>query len=628
MRGLNKGIRIALLFAILAPLLTVAQQRPDHLSELKEQIAKLEEVNNNPDTPPDVRDLNQTFLASRKNELRELLMRKRDALRAYASASGAILKPEEIRKVEDMIRGLEAELKKLPAGTNPEPPRIIHATYLRPSSQAAAHGPEFGDDNATALPDGNSLMQPNCPTNPNDLISSVVISTGDVTSTGAPQNTLEVILSVPLSLSGQTSDVRVAGSRLRIPISHFNITTQGGSTTTTLTPSSPVSTLSGTGRKTLLINLTGSIPATATTVTVTISNLAFECPSADSPTMISAASKSGALSTNQTLQESAIKALNDANKAEAAKRSGDKNYRLGFTASKGEGEDAEGAADISINQTFFGGQNEGTLFNLFDQAGISFQLKKSTAEQADPRHLTLGLDFRKSFLIDSRLKKSDAGSSLSDALKKRDKSKGFFRVLSINEKLNLEGEAFDFKTTNFVSDTHLELASIAKKLGSGFYNLNIFAGPEIGHNMGKPAAAATAGATQDQLAQVDWITRFKAGSEFTLRLLPVGRSDNWGVEVNLAYINRRLFSSEVFTEEAMMDGETMTKVVTVGKGNKAWKQADVKFFLFGNQKQRYGVKVSYHNGQLPPAFTPTKAFQFGLVVESTDDTKGGESANK
>jgi hypothetical protein len=100
------------------------------------------------------------------------------------------------------------------------------------------------------------------------------------------------------------------------------------------------------------------------------------------------------------------------------------------------------------------------------------------------------------------------------------------------------------------------------------------------------------------------------------------------VELNLGYVNRHLFSSEVFTQESTKDGETTRKLVTIGKGNRAWRQADLKLFLFGNQSARYGVQLSYQNGQLPPAFTPTKGFKFGLVIESSDDKQSGEAANE
>jgi len=626
---LCKGILVSLLLTLLSSRAAEAQQQRDSIEELKGQIARLEKIDRDPATSAEVKGVNQNFIASRRAELRELLARRRDGLRNYLAASGGVLRPEEVKKVEDSIRGLESELNGVSGGTDTQPARVVDASFT-PSSTATPQPPTTSPESGRPFLSGNLLAQSTCPANPNDLITGVVLSTGGVTSTGTPQNTLEVTLSMPLSLSSQTSDVTVAGTQLRIPANHFKITAQGGSTSVTLTPSAPVTTLSGTVRKTLLINVKESIPSSATKVTVTLSDLAFDCADSAgaSPTIINAASVSGNVSTNATLQAADIDALNKANKAAAAKSSGDKNFQMGFAAAKGDGKSAEGAADISINKTFFGGgQQTGTIFDFFDQADVSFQLKKSSAKDADPRHLTLGLNLRKSFLIDSRLKSSDVGTDRANTLRMRDKTKGLFRVLMIKEGLNLEGEAFDFKTTNFVSDTHFELASIAKKLGSGFYNINIFAGPELGRNLAKPDAAAVTGTTADQLSKVDWIARLKAGGEFTLRLLPSGKTDNWGVELNLGYVNRHLFSSEVFTQETTKDGQTTKKLVTVGEGNRAWRQADLKVFLFGDGTKRYGLKVSYNNGQLPPAFTPTKGFQFGLVVESSDDKQSGAPAN-
>lgn len=620
------------LIILMSPFTAVAQQRQSaSLEELKSQIAKLEEIERASDTSADVKSINQTFLESRRADLRQLLANRINALRAYLSESRAILKAAEIEKVEESLSGLESELQNLNRGATPEGVRVLPAAFSPREATTEPSRLRVNDTEATsAIPTGVAARQA-CPANLNDLIKSVVLVTGAVNSSGSAQNTFEVSLNVPLSATNQPPDVLVVGTgsvqNLQIPATHVKITVQADTTATVLTPSPPITTLSGTGRDTLLINLLSPIPPAATKATITLSDLAFECPSAAAPTLIGATSLTGNITPTDTLLASDIAALNEANKAAAAKRSDDKNFRMGFTTVKGDTGGTEGAADISFTKKLFGGgPKTGTLFDYFDQADIAFALKKSTAEDADPRHLNIGFNLRKSFLVDSRLRIPDAGTMTRSDAQSRVKSKGFFRVLMIKQGLNLEGEAFDFKTTNFVSDTHFELASIAKKLGSGFYNLNIFAGPEIGRNLAKPDAAT--GATPAQLAAADWITRLKAGGEFTLRLLPSASGDNWGVELNLGYVNRHLFSSEVFTQETMEDGETIRKLVTVGKGNRAWRQADLKVYLFGNERARYGVKFSYHNGQLPPAFTPTKGFQFGLVIESPDDTQGSEAANK
>jgi hypothetical protein len=621
--ALCKGILISLLLILLSPSVSEARQQHASIEELKEQIARLEEIDRNPATSAEVKGINQTFIASRRAELRGLLERRRDALRNYLAANARVLRADEVRKVEDSIRGLESELNGFSGGSNPEASRIINANFTPPSDTTPQPSSASSDGERSFL-SGNLLAQSPCPADPNALITNAVISTGRFTGNGAVGSKVELTLSVPLSLSNQPPDVTVINGTLIIPTDHFEVRLESGSL---LTLKSPVMVSSG-FYNTPFIGVTSTIPVSATKFKVKLLNLAYDCPSAASPSLIEQVSGSGNISTNATLLAADIEALNKANKAAAAKKSSDKNFRMGFAAAKGDGEDAQGAADISINKTFFGGaQQTGTLFDFFDQADVAFQLKKSSAEKADPRHLTLGLNLRKTFLIDSRLKSSDVGSTMSAALERRDKSKGLFRVLMIKEGLNLEGEAFDFKTVNFVSDTHFELASIAKKLGSGFYNINIFAGPELGRNMAKPDAAEVMGATADQLSRVDWIARFKAGGEFTLRLLPSAKGDNWGVELNLGYVNRHLFRDEVFTQATMKDGITTNKLVTVGRGNKAWRQADLKVFLFGDGTKRYGLKVSYNNGQLPPAFTPTKGFQFGMVVESSDDKQSGEPAN-
>lgn len=633
-----KALRPANLFLaliiLLSPFTAVAQQRQSaSLDELKSQIAKLEEIERASDTSVDVKSINQTFLESRRADLRHLLANRITELRAYLSESRTILKAAELEKVEELLGRLELELQNLNPGAKPEGVRVLPAAFSRHEATTEPSRLRVGDTEAASVISTGVAARQACPANLNDLIKSVVLVTGAVNSSGSAQNTFEVTLNVPLSATNQPPDVLVVGTgnvqNLQIPATHVKITVQAGATATVLTPSPPITTLSGTGRDTLLINLLSPIPPAATKATITLSDLAFECPSAAAPTLIGATSLTGNITPNDTLLASDIAALNEANKAASAKRSNDKNFRMGFTTVKGDTGGAEGAADISFSKRLFGGgPKTGTLFDYFDQADIAFALKKSTAEDVDPRHLTIGFNVRKSFLVDSRLRIPDAGTMTRSEAQRRVKSKGFFRVLMIKQGLNLEGEAFDFKTTNFVSDTHFELASIAKKLGSGFYNLNIFAGPEIGRNLAKPDAATTTGTTPAQLAAADWITRLKAGGEFTLRLLPSAMGDNWGVEVNLGYVNRHLFSSEVFTQETMEDGETIRKLVTVGKGNRAWRQADLKVYLFGNESARYGVKLSYHNGQLPPAFTPTKGFQFGLVIESPDDTQGGEAANK
>ena len=135
-------------------------------------------------------------------------------------------------------------------------------------------------------------------------------------------------------------------------------------------------------------------------------------------------------------------------------------------------------------------------------------------------------------------------------------------------------------------------------------------------------------ATTMQLAKVNWIQRLKYGGKLALRYLPTDNTGaKWGVELDLGYVNRHLFNDEVATEIMKKEGKDTIKTLMIAKGNKAWRQADLKVFFFSDGKARYGFKLSYNHGQLPPTFTFTKGFQFGFVVESKDDKSNGAAVN-
>jgi prefoldin subunit 5 len=102
---------VAVLVAnLLAPIPSSAQQSLGvSITELREQIAKLEKVDLNPDTSPEVRALNREFLRERRAEFNALLQRRISALRQYLAATREALKPQEVRAVEENIRALMAE---------------------------------------------------------------------------------------------------------------------------------------------------------------------------------------------------------------------------------------------------------------------------------------------------------------------------------------------------------------------------------------------------------------------------------------------------------------------------------------------------------------------------------------
>jgi hypothetical protein len=61
----------------------------------------------------------------------------------------------------------------------------------------------------------------------------------------------------------------------------------------------------------------------------------------------------------------------------------------------------------------------------------------------------------------------------------------------------------------------------------------------------------------------------------------------------------------------------------VTSGDKYWVQADLKVFFLRALKANAGLKVSFQRGYLPPVYNFNKAFNFGLVIESSDNDTSG-----
>ncbi len=56
------------------------------------------------------------------------------------------------------------------------------------------------------------------------------------------------------------------------------------------------------------------------------------------------------------------------------------------------------------------------------------------------------------------------------------------------------------------------------------------------------------------------------------------------------------------------------KSTAVSKGEKPYFQADVKVYLVASSSGRYGFKLSYNRGSLPPVYSRVPSFQFRFVV--------------
>jgi hypothetical protein len=317
------------------------------------------------------------------------------------------------------------------------------------------------------------------------------------------------------------------------------------------------------------------------------------------------------------------------------KTSEEKNiFASGFVVN-GEGGNSEGGAEINLNSNDLGVRGL-TAF---------MRLKKSTANEADPKHFEIGLNQSmtnligkgslrqireyRAIMLDSSKSPADreaAAQSFRDLLKKRQERLLGGMFFDFGGKL--EAQALNFDVTNFVGEGSFQLQSRTKRLfGStnGFVRFRLIpAGMELGYNVseGAPADQTTAAAAATQNNDPDWIARFKFGGALTLFYKDTSETPGLlkRVELEVQAVDRYLFR-----REAMFDKTTMSNTST-DKGNKPWLQADFKIFFTDPAEGtpgglRTGFKLSYQRGSLPPVFANTKSFQFGIVLESTESKK-------
>lgn len=302
-------------------------------------------------------------------------------------------------------------------------------------------------------------------------------------------------------------------------------------------------------------------------------------------------------------------------------------FASGFVAN-GEGEDAEGGAEVNLNSNDLGVRGL-TAF---------MRLKKATAEEADPKHLEIGINQSTTSLIGrgslaeirrlraimldptkSDAERAQAAADFRDLLRKRQQRLLGGMFFDFGGKI--ETQALNFDITNFVGEGAFQIQSRTKSLfGSkkGFWRFRLMpAAAELGYNVSQqPPTGSTAPAIDP-----DWIARFKFGGVFTLfyKNNSEGPALFRRVELDLQAVDRYLFRREVQFDEA-----TQANTAT-DRGHKPWFQASLKIFFTdpeeGSGGMRSGFKLSYNRGSLPPVFADTKSFQFGFVLESTESKK-------
>src|SRR5947209_3536117 len=115
-RSISSLIICALVLSSVASALG-QQARPDNagISQLQEEVEKLEAVERDPSTSPEVRELNGGFLRERRQQLYAQLRGRTAALRRYLNDLKGTLTQEEVQVVERSLQKLEQESASLAA---------------------------------------------------------------------------------------------------------------------------------------------------------------------------------------------------------------------------------------------------------------------------------------------------------------------------------------------------------------------------------------------------------------------------------------------------------------------------------------------------------------------------------
>jgi hypothetical protein len=270
-------------------------------------------------------------------------------------------------------------------------------------------------------------------------------------------------------------------------------------------------------------------------------------------------------------------------------------FASGFVTTASD--ESEGGADIALNPDF-------NIPNL----NAFLRLKKTTADEGDPKNLEIGANYRFAMPWKAeqvqRMRDTPAGPELNRLSEERQRN--ILAGSIVDVAMKLESDPTNFSVTNYVGESSYQLRTMTKGFigGVGFWRGFVMPG---GIELGRSVGASTP-------AEVEWLARYKAGAGFTLHydnpgaFLPVRR-----IELDANAVLRYLFA-----DEARFNSET-NLVDNTDDGAHSYTQVDLKLFFGQSIAGRYGFKLSFNRGRLPPVFAEVKSFEFGFLLESGDD---------
>src|SRR6476620_4797037 len=84
-------LAILCIAGVFSPTWALAQEPSPSIQSLRQQIALMEKIDSDPSTTNEVRNINRTLLAARRNQLSSLLAKEIDALLKYQGTIGSSL---------------------------------------------------------------------------------------------------------------------------------------------------------------------------------------------------------------------------------------------------------------------------------------------------------------------------------------------------------------------------------------------------------------------------------------------------------------------------------------------------------------------------------------------------------
>lgn len=241
---------------------------------------------------------------------------------------------------------------------------------------------------------------------------------------------------------------------------------------------------------------------------------------------------------------------------------------------------AQGGAELSLNPSL-------------NSPGMTtfLQLRKSTQPGGDAKHFETGFRYRHAVPWNRDLLRSLAQARTADEINRQVNALQARRIAGavIDAAAKIEVAASSMAVSNFVGDVGVHLVTRTQR-----------------HWRGYAVPFAIEGGRS--LNAVDWIARYKTGAGFTLFY-----DDESGVSpIRRAELDFNGMARQLFFDEARYGARA-------GRGLRGYSQLDLKLYVALTPAGRYGVKLSFHNGSLPPVYAPVRSVQVGFVFESADD---------